>query len=421
MLLSKHDLEKYLKKKIYKIAPNTEICNDICEYNRNIYNVPREITSDFISLRTPLEEASEFILFTLLDSIEKITNDNSVIDKYFVDKEINFYKNTKLPDNKIKFPLKFKMIKITEDQWIGSIDFHTLMKFREAQLVNYNENAQRSLKRIVNGKTEYWQISINTTAIEKISELYLNEEYIPTPFTLNIPQESNSDFYYNEKENELVIKSLDHFDITDGYHRFLGACRACDENKNFNFTMELRITNFNEDKAAHFVHQEEQKTHMSKIDSNSMDMYNAANTTVKLLNESTRCHLQGLISRNKGIIKFGELADLVQYFYFKSVVSTSKKNTIKMLALKELIENFNMLAEYDLKYVEESYSYKQLLTVMFCFDYFKDKDKSNMCYVIDNVIQKLNEMKNVTFSAKQSKTSMINEVKKALMEVISYV
>lgn len=417
MLLAKEELEKYLEKQIYKIAPNTEICNKVCEYNRSTYNIPREITSDFISVRTPLEEANDFILFCLLDAIEKITEKKSVISKYFVDKEISTYSNSKFEVDKVKFPLKFKMIRIAEDQWIGSIDFKMLMKFRAAQLIHYNENAQRTMQRIVKGDNEFWQISRNLFAIEKISESYLKETYIPTPFTLNIPQETEFDFYYNEEECELVIKSLDHFDITDGYHRYLSACRVCDENKNFNFTMELRITNFNEDKAGHFVHQEEQKTRMPKLDSDSMDMYNAANTTVKLINESARCHLQGLISRNKGVIRFGELADLVHYFYFKGVSSMSKKNAIKLVAVKELIENFNMLAEYDTKYIEKSYTYRQLLAIMVCFEYYKDKDKTDMCEVIDKVVNKIKDSDNVIFNARQSKTAMINEVKKILMEV----
>ena len=225
MLLAKEELEKYLETKIYKIAPNTETCNKVCEYCKNTYDVPREITSDYISVRTPLEEANDFVLFCLLDSIEYATGrkSNSVIAKYFVDKEISTYKNTKYEVDRIKFPLRFKMIQIAEDQWIGSIDFKTLMQFRAAQLIHYNENAQRTMQRIIKGDNEFWQISRNLYAIEKISELYLKEAYIPTPFTLNIPLETNHEFYYDEEEKELVIKSLEHFDITDSHTCFAGS------------------------------------------------------------------------------------------------------------------------------------------------------------------------------------------------------
>lgn len=418
MLLAKDELEKYLEKEIYKIAPNTEVCNKVCEYNRSTYNIPREITSDFISIRTPLEEANDFILFCLLDSIEKVTDSNSVIEKYFVGKEINTYKNSKFKVDKIRFPLKFKMIQVAEDQWIGSIDFKTLMKFRAAQLIHYNENAQRTMQRIVKGDNEYWQISRNISSIEKISDLTLNDAYIPTPYTLNIPQETDFDFYYNEDECELVIKSLDHFDITDGYHRYLSACRVCDNDKNFNFTMELRITNFSEDKARQFVHQEEQKNFMPKIDSDAMNMYKDANNTVREINQSSRCHMQGMITQNKGIIKLGDLADLVDYFYFKGVTSKAKSRSIKISAIKELIDNFNMLVEHDIKYLEKPYSYKQLISVMVCFDYFKDKDKSNMCEVIDEVVDRVKKVDNVQFTNRQAKTAMVNEVRKIIMEVI---
>ena len=46
---------------------------------------------------------------------------------------------------------------------------------------------------------------------------------------------------------------------------------------------------------------------MRKVDSNSYNMNRASNIVVTRLNESPMCNLQGLISRNQGIVNFGYL------------------------------------------------------------------------------------------------------------------
>ena len=418
MLKAKEELEQYLEKEFYKITSDTEVCRKICDYCKDTYEIPRAITSDYLSFREVLTEASEFVLFCLLDSLETVLGQKrSQIQTYFVDKEINVYKASKFKVDKIKFPLKFKMIQISDDQWIGKIDFRMLMKLRAAQLIVYNENTQRTLQKIIRNEKEVYKIDINHSSVESIKKLYESETYIPTPLTLNIPHDTEFDFYYNDETNELVIKSLDHFDITDGYHRYIGACKACDSNKYFNYQMELRIVNFSEDKAKQFIYQEDQKTKMKKVDSDSLNMNKAANIAVTRINESSQCNLKGLIRRNGGLINFGNMADLVHYFYFKGITK-DKERTVMISTVKDLIDDFNMLTEYDTKYLEKTYSYKQLVSIMFCFNYFKDKDKTNMCEIVDEVVKRAKGIDNTKFYSKVAKKSMMNEIEKLLMEVL---
>jgi len=326
MLTANENLEKYLEEKILKITANTELCKQICIYAKETYEIPKGITSDYLALRKPVQEASEFILFCLLDSIKNnIPNTRIRFEDYFTDQEIRGYKNSKYNVDKIKFPLRFEMIQVTDDQWTGKIDFRMLMKLRDAQLITYNENAQRTMQKVVRGGKEIYKITINETAIKSITKMYNDGIYIPTPFTLNIPQEIDSDFYYDDETKELVIKSLGGFDILDGYHRYVAACRININNPDFNYTMELRIVNFMEDKARQFVYQEAQKTRMPKTDSDAMDSYKASNSVVKRLNGSSQFNLQGLISMNQGIINFAELSGLIDYFYLKDIPQKKKK------------------------------------------------------------------------------------------------
>ena len=403
-----------------KIIANNEVCIGICDYVKDTYEIPRTITSDYISMRLPLEQASEFILFCLLDGIEKITEKHKTeIDNFFTMQEFKTYKDSKYETKDIKFPLRLKMIQVADDQWIGKISTKTLMDFRKAQLINYNANAQRTMQRIVKGEKEFYKITINNGTVSALKELILKNVYIPTPFTMNIPTESSSDFYYDEDRCEFVIKSLDAFDISDGYHRYVTFCSIHDEDKddNFDYDMEFRIINFPDDKVQQFIYQEAQQTKMKKVDSNSFNMNKAANVVVTRLNENPMCNLQGLISRNQGIIHFGYLADFVNYFYFKSVTNKAKEKSVTITAIKELTDNFNMLTEYDSVYLEEEYTFKQLAAVMCMFNYFRDKDKKHMLEIMGEVIKRTEELDNKKFYSKTPKKSMMNDIEEIIAEV----
>lgn len=418
MLKRKEELEQYLEKEIIKIISNTETCKKIFDYIKDTYNIPRTISSDYISMRLPLFQASEFILFCLLDGIERVTEKKSTsIDKFYTMQEAKTYRISKYEVDKLKFPLRLKVIKVEEDQWIGRIDIKTLMKFRATQLINYNVNAQRTMQKIVRNDKEIYKITIDKSTVSDIYKLFKKQAYIPTPFTLNIPQDTNYDFYYDEDKCEMVIKSLEHFDIADGYHRYVTSCLLNDEDENFNYNMELRIINFSDDKVKQFIFQEDQKTKMKKVDSNSFNMNRAANIVATRLNESPRCNLQGLISRNQGIINFGDFAELINYFYFKNATSKEKENAAIISVVKELTDNFNMLTEYDSVYLERAYSYKQLCAVMCLFDYFKDKDINHMCEISNKVIEKVEQLDNKKFYSKTPKKSMMNEIEAIIMEV----
>lgn len=418
MLKDKKELEIYLEKKILSFISDTELCNKICNYALENYNIPRATASDYLSLRNPLAEANDFVLFCLLDSIEYITETKkSMIPVFYVEKEIKTYSTSQFKVDKIKFPLRFKAIQISEDQWISSIDFKTLMKLRAAQLIVYNENTQRTMKRMVHNEKEIYKIEINKTAIEDIERLYKDGTYIPTPLTFNIPMDSDADFYYNEDKMELVINSLEGFDIVDGYHRYLAACKACDSERNINFTMELRIVNFPEDKAQQFIYQEDKKTVMTKANSNTYDQTNLANRIVERVNNNPQSNLYGLISRNKGLINYSDFAELINYFYLNDNKKKNANSTIISVS-NTLIEKFNLLTEYNTKHMETRYSYKKLFVIMYCFSYYEDKDKENMCQVIDAMLKKTETLDNEIFYKSKSKRMVVTELESIIKEVL---
>lgn len=422
MLKDRIKLENHLFDRFDKVTVKKELCDKLYEIANQQYNMPKELFSDYITSRKSLAEASEFELFIMMDTL---INSKEVplmkkISDFYTKQEVSYYRRSKYVVEKIQFPLVFKMVPVTADQWIGTVDVKTLMKLRKAQLINYNTNAQRVMDVLVKNGKEVYKISINQSAVKEISASYENETYIPNPITLNIPAEQEADFYYDESTCELVIKSLNHFDISDGYHRYVAACKCSDRNENFNYPMEFRIVNWYDAKAQTFIAQEDKKTQMRKLDSKSMDMNMAANIVVTRLNENVNFNLKGMVTRNRGLIPFAELAALVHYFYFKDLPK-SKIRITTMTALKELTSNFNMLTEYNMSYMENRMSYRTLLAAMTCFNYYKvnDLDRTDMCEVIEKVAKMIIESKDPKFANKTPRKAIIDLVEKYIMEVRS--
>lgn len=421
MLKDKKALEQYLEKQCDRIVVDNDKCKSIYNYANETYEIPKGLVSDLISKRMAMSNASEFVLFILLDSMNNVLRESQEIlgvDNFYTMKEAKYYRTSKYEVEKIKFPLVFKMVQIDNDQWIGKITVGMLMKLRRAQLINYNQNAQRTMQRVVKGDKETYKITLNQKAVGEIQDSLEKNEFIPNTITLNIPTETEYDFYYDEESCSLVIKSLEHFDCTDGFHRYIAACQICDMNAEFDYPMELRIANFTEDKAKQFIYQEDKKTQMKKVDSRSMNMNKASNIIVTRLNENVRCNLKGMISRNEGLIHFGELSDLVDYFYCKGITKEKEKSVV-IQAIKELTDNFNILTEYNTEYLEHRMNYRTLLTVMFCFDYFRDtEDKNKMCEVIEKVSKVIENSDNKKFQGKTPKKSLMTEVEKIVKEVM---
>lgn len=419
MLKDKKILEQHLSEQCYKIAFNNKKCKSVYTYASERYEVPKGITLDLISERLMLSEVSEFVLFTLLDSMHQMSISSSIksVDEFYTAQEIDFYRKSKYKNNKIKFPLVFKMIQIEDDQWTGKIDARTLMQLREAQLISYNANAQRTMQRIVRGDKERFRIMLNKKAVEEIADGYRNGVFIPNTLTFNIPEDTNADFYYDEETCSLIIKSLERLDITDGYHRYISLCQVCDENKDFNYNMEFRVVNFSEDKAKQMIFQEDQKTKIKKTDSNSLNMNKAANIVVTRLNENVRCNLKGLISRNEGVISFGEMAALVDYFYFRGVSKEKERITI-IETVKELTEKFNALTEYNPKYMEEKIKYKALLVIMYCFAYFKEEDNIDIYPIIEKVTEKMEQVRGTRIHHIKPSKALLTMVENFVKEVM---
>jgi len=184
MLKSKSDLVDFLRRRCEKIVFNNEICTKIREYLLEQYNIPVGTTMDMIA-RSMLDEQTEFVLFCLTDGIDNVFGHNYKVD-YFTDIEINQYSKEKINTDKLQFPIKIKCIQVKDDQWIGATDSNFIMELRKAQMIRYNVNAQRVMKRIIRGESILFKIVVLILIFPRglLTKKTLNATRIFNPKTL---------------------------------------------------------------------------------------------------------------------------------------------------------------------------------------------------------------------------------------------
>ena len=404
MIRTKEELANKIRPLCERVLFDKEKSNNTLYAMQISFNIPTGMTMDLLTGRINLEDANEFILFALCNCLDKELEKKNT-NKYFTPIEIEGYSKSKYHEETIKFPIEIKCVPVTADQWIGSVDVDFIMKLRRAQLINYNANAQRTLQKVVKGERSYYKITLNKDAINKITESMDNGNYIPNTITLNMPE--TADFSYDDSKCVLNIKTLDHFDISDGYHRYIAMGQLKDKNPDFNYPMELRIVMFSEDKVKQFIYQEDQKTKMKKIDSDSMNMNAPENLVVERLNRDVMFNLKNKIARNNGSINYGELATIIKYFYFKG--QGADKSIRRIIEVEsEIRDKFNKLTETYPSLLDKDYSFAELMIIFYTFDNVSIADYNPERTF--NLLNRINEIDLKIFATKIPRKGMISAI-----------
>lgn len=335
-----------------------------------------------ITFKRDINEFTNFEVFAILYFINR-----NALSKYYTQDEIDYFSNYKLEESKMQLPIIFpNMVQVAEDQWIGTITLQKLMEMRDASFINYDENEQRTFRRVIAGDTEIRKIFINNKSIEEIKEAMENERYIPDTITLNMPLDG-SEFTYSQGTMKVEQLPKDMFNLIDGYHRYIAMSKIYNFNKDFDITMELRLVNFSTEKANQFIFQSDQKTRMKKIDSDSYNQYSVANKVIQRLNQDSSSNIQGMIGRNNEKINAPALAELINVFYCNGIRKDDNKAVIKIKS--ELQQKFNLLTEKDTKYLDITYTDKLLMVIMFVFANVDEEYQYNeiIDYVMNETVE----------------------------------
>lgn len=386
MKTSRSTLEKYLLERFRGFALNSKIGQELAENIKKRRNMPQELALDIIA-RGLVIDRSDFHLYCILEGIAELDKDKELISKYFTDFEIADYSTRQLESFTYKFPIEIECYPVGEGQWIGHTNTNFFMDLRRAQMITYNERAQRALtQKIVGGEVQNI-ITVNTKAVTEIQQSLHRGEYIPTTITLNIPMESDADFYYDEERKVLVVNYIPTFDISDGYHRFLGMSKEKNVNPDFNAPWEIRIINYMEAKTKHFIYQESLKTPMAAIDSEALNAYSPANKVVERLNGNPTFALFGQINNTNGNMRLSYFVKCINHFYFKGIKEPTNADVRE--AVQDIQTKINCLANIDPYYEDHRYEYIEVLVlfvVMRNSATLEDMDK-NYKHVLQHIEQ----------------------------------
>lgn len=379
------------------------------EERRSLYDaleeqfaMPISLTADICAGREPMSEQNDFVAFAMISGLAP-----KEVKRYFTDEEIAAFSEQKFEKQRFELPLVFDdMVQVAPDQWIGRITAKELMALKEAQVIKYNENTQRTMRRIVRGETRYYKIALNEKSVTEIKEALQSGAYIPDDITLNMPQDT-TEFDFNK--GKITISELDKLDIIDGYHRYIAISRAMIEDKDFDYPMELRLVSYSEEKAKQLIYQKDQKTKMRQVESAALNQYDPANIVVDQLNSDPGSNVQGMIKRNDGMINHADLAAFIGAFWFAGK-KASRKDILSVK--KELQEKFNAYIASDLSLTDHTFNTREIAAITYCFRYEEDYISA-----INFLIDKVDELPTAAFYLSNGKVrkKLINEFS-ALLE-----
>lgn len=329
--------------------------------------------SRYLHLRDNISSASDYILYCLCS----VYFPKEVKD-YFLSKEIKQYTKIKIEDPKLNSPIQLNVIQISDSQWIGKISARELLLWRNSSVINYNENAQRTMRKIIRRGQEIFQITLNNKAVDSVMNLMENDAFIPNTLTFNIPPDVNYDYDIGTCTLTIYLED-EKLDILDGYHRYIAISKELSKNADFDYPMEIRIVQFSESTAQQFIWQEDQKTKMTKSQSSAMNQYKLANQITQRLNDNGACDLYHHITPN-GVINKGYFSQMVDKIYCNNV---NKKDELRVQ--KETVE---ILTKYLNTLVSETnwiVGNQWDKTFTYCAVFLSNKVKKNIYNKIDQL------------------------------------
>ena len=366
-LMKKDDLIISLRKQLDKIALKKNGPTTVADYCYDKYSIPAFIVMDLVTDRVSLFDEKMEIIYCLADAVDDIYKMNFVYT-YFTQKEKDQYKKYVYKKQQFTFPLVIPAIEVDNGrQWVGSITANELLDWEKLGKIRYNIDKQRVRKQIIRGGDVAYKLDVKEKSVKQIAALMKKGEYIPDIITLDIPEEDASlNYRYDYNKRELIIEKIDHFDISDGFHRLQAMKRCKLEDPGFNYPMELRITLFPIYRTQNFIFQQDQKNKMTVANSNTMDRSRASNMVVDRLNErGNGCNLSGQIKRSGGILEYSALSDIVEYYYFNKRSGAEYSNKEIADAMAEVRTLLNTFVDTNPDYYEKFINYRILVAYFY--------------------------------------------------------
>lgn len=410
MLKEREELETKLQHELRRISTDKEMLTKLIQ-SLIVTGLSEKNSGEIVLSIKPLSIYDDRTIYKL----SSLLLSDKVVNSFFTPKEVKEYGKTTKTAGKNVFPIKWKMVQIDDRQFIGKITVEELMRLRDLQLLNYNPKAQRPMQtKEFNGEVMLVP-TLNASAVRAIKESYLNKTYIPNTLTLNIPIEDS--FEYDESENELIVYKLEHFDILDGYHRFRALSDIYNLDETFDYSMELRIVSFSDEEARQFIYQEDQKTKMRRIDSESYNQNNFANQIIQELNKFSTI-LKGKFNANE-FIDPAIAGRMLNISFLFGETKISRRDTIELRSYIE--QSFREYESNDMDLLERKWEPRFIISFFYAIWKSKEIGLDKM-YQLTNDVYKLlkDEGYKKSFYISFSRSDFV-KLDKIVKEVLDYV
>ena len=371
MIKNRDVLEDAIERYFNMINPKSEEYKAI-QGNMLKYNYLPGAVNSVARQSRPISDLKENELYWFLESIFKASNKNDLNPRdWFSSHEIQMHSGDTVVTEQVKYPIVFEnVLKLTDDQWLCVVNEAFIKKLYGWQIINYNKNTQRQMKkRVANGQQSY-QITLSRQKVNQITTAMLSNLYIPDELTLNI-SENNPDNDFEYKDGTIILKS-GQMDIIDGYHRYYSIVDALLKNPEFKINMQIKICSFSEEKARRFIVQKDKQTPMKRSIISSYDVNEAARVLASRINEKSDCVLFGkMYSYNK---------DNVDYFAFINALGAYSDQYKSRM---RLIEITNGISELFNEYSEKRDDFSYYPMCVLVIGYFKNLKMSEILKFID--------------------------------------
>ena len=272
-------------------------------------NYLKAATHSILLQQRPLSDVSDKEIYWVIDGLNETLSKNGELNlvkdfkikDIFTDKEIQKYSKSKFENvTETIYPISFKVLKISDDQWLSTISSKKLFELYKNQIINYNKNTQRPLKEVTKHGVKTYKINKNKQSVNAIKEDLKKGLFIPNCLTFNINMDNPSNEYYVDEENGELVLENGQFDLIDGFHRYSAITELLLENPDIEFNFGIWIMNFDENKSCRFIAQEDKRNKINKTYTKSLDALNGDNFSsriVQVLNENNNSPFKGKLTR----------------------------------------------------------------------------------------------------------------------------
>ena len=272
-------------------------------------NYLKAATHSILLQQRPLSDVSDKEIYWVIDGLNETLSKNGELNlvkdfkikDIFTDKEIQKYSKSKFENvTETIYPISFKVLKISDDQWLSTISSKKLFELYKNQIINYNKNTQRPLKEVTKHGVKTYKINKNKQSVNAIKEDLKKGLFIPNCLTFNINMDNPSNEYYVDEENRELVLENGQFDLIDGFHRYSAITELLLENPDIEFNFGIWIMNFDENKSCRFIAQEDKRNKINKTYTKSLDALNGDNFSsriIQVLNENNNSPFKGKLTR----------------------------------------------------------------------------------------------------------------------------